>query len=354
MFILRLGLLISTAAGDHIDVRAAFKHYCSSFCGKGGYSICDVGSGNIHMESTDLVNGTAPFFVETAFNESDVGGPIPATNAESTSDSASCNEAHGNTCLHGGHGYTWCNYEKYKCMARYTDVGDKKYSNIKTTKETGAEGFVFTQWSDNAFHTPQTSTFEFSEATTASSSLTLSSTLSVGASISFTEKVPEVEESTISASMKVDTSSSHSSTASKTQTWKISQPVTVPARTTGKVELIITKVKASGDWSARVQFPQKAKVWCNDKVHGHNEWFIPASNFLPKYNSHLCHDDYCYIKAKFYGWHGVDAHVKLTPCKLNTHDCDDHHTSRRRHKRVEGTDANVDDAAANNITEVIV
>jgi len=33
---------------------------------------------------------------------------------------------------------------------------------------------------------------------------------------------------------------------------------------------------------------------------------------------------------------------------------DDHHTSRRRHKRVEGTDANVDDAAANNITEVIV
>merc|ERR1712232_1230051 len=73
-FIIGLGLLISTAAGDHIDVRAAFKHYCSSFCGKGGYSICDIGSGNIHMESTDLVNGTAPFFVETAFNESDVGG----------------------------------------------------------------------------------------------------------------------------------------------------------------------------------------------------------------------------------------------------------------------------------------
>merc|ERR1712232_1416139 len=235
-----------------------------------------------------------------------------------------------------------------------TSVGDKRYSNIKTTKEPGAAGFVFTHYVDNAFNSEQTSNVEFNEVTTASASMTLSTTVSVGAEISFTEKVPEIEESTIKATMKMDISSSHSSTASKSQGWKISQPVTVPARSTAKVELIITKVKVSGDWGAQVRFPEKAKVWCNDKVNGHNEWFVPASSFLPKYNSHLCHDDYCYIKAKFYGWHGVDAHVKLTPCKLNTHDCDDHHTSRRRHKRVEGTDANVDDAAANNITEVIV
>merc|ERR1712232_535211 len=223
------------------DVREAFWHYCSSFCGQGGYSICDIGSGNMQMESMDLVNGTAPFFVETAFNESDVGGPVPATNAEYMSDSASCNEAHGNTCLHGGHDWTWCNYRQYKCMAKYVSVGDKRYSNIKTTKQPGAGGFVFPHYVDNAFNHEQTSTVEFNEATTATASMT--------------------------ASMKMDISSSHSRTVSKTQGWKISQPVTVPPRSTAKVQMIITKVKVSGDWGAQVRFPQKGKVWCNNKVN---------------------------------------------------------------------------------------
>jgi hypothetical protein len=355
MFTLRLGLLVSTAAGYHVDVRAAFRQYCSSFCGKGGYSICDIGSGNMQMESMDLVNGTAPFFVETAFNESDVGGPVPATNAEYTSDSASCNEAHGNTCLHGGHDWTWCNYRQYKCMAKYVSVGDKRYSNIKTTKQPGAGGFVFTHYVDNAFNHEQTSTVEFNEATTATASMTLGTTVSVGTEISFTEKAPVGLDSSIKASMKMDISSSHSRTVSKTQGWKISQPVTVPPRSTAKVQMIITKVKVSGDWGAQVRFPQKGKVWCNNKVNGHNEWFVSASQFLPKYNSHACHGDYCYIKGKFEGWHGVDSQIKLTPCKLHSKSCSGHYDSRRRHHHnVEGTDTNVDDAAANNITEVMV
>merc|ERR1711959_817405 len=87
-------------------------------------------------------------------------------------------------------GKVWCNYRQYKCMAKYVSVGDNRYSNIKTTKQPGAGGFVFTQYVDNAFNHEQTSTVEFNEATTATASMTLGTTVSVGTEISFTEKAP--------------------------------------------------------------------------------------------------------------------------------------------------------------------
>jgi len=314
---LKLGLFASAAAGESVDVRGAFKSYCHDFCGSGGYANCDIGSGKLAMGQSDA----APS-VETEFVESGIGaGPIPALDAErNTSAVAACNEKTGNTCQHTS-GWAWCNYEKYKCMTHYSTAGEAKYSNIKSEHEPGATGFVFTHWVDNNSPVTQTSTVAFDESTMAEADLTLSSTVTAGVEISLTEKVPEVLEDTFKESFSVSTSSSSTRKQSKTQHWSITQPVTVPKKTTMKVEMIITKVKVTGDWSAQVKFPEYAKVWCNNKKNGHYEWFVPGQNFLPKHSS-LCHGDVCTIKGKFEGWHGISSQVKLTQCKLGSRHCE--------------------------------
>merc|ERR1712228_902354 len=74
---------------------------------------------------------------------------------------------------------------------------------------------------------------------------------------------------------------------------------------TMKAQLIIRKVIVSGDWTADIEFPNDAKLWCNNKVNGHYEWFIDAGSFLnPAYPSH-CNGNVCTVTAHFQGWHGV-------------------------------------------------
>jgi len=329
MFALVLSLLVSISAGAKVDAQDAFKKFCASFCGSGGYATCDIGSGKIALDhiSTDMT--ASPFFeIGLDWN---VSATIPARDVDrNPSGGANCDEKDGNTCQQYGHDWGWCNYPQHKCMTKYCTTGDFKYSNIKTEKEPGVTGFVFTHWVDNDSPHEQSSTISFDEATSAEAGLTLTDQVEVGSEVSIEASIPDILKTTFKESFKMTTASTHEHKLTKTQHWQISQPVKVGAKKTAKVELIITKVKVDGDWSGHVRFPNDAKLWCNKKVNGHNEWFVPASEFLPKYHSHLCHDDICYVKAKFSGFHGIDSQVKITECELYSRSCG---TSRRRRSK---------------------
>lgn len=150
-------------------------------------------------------------------------------------------------------------------------------------------------------------------------------TVSVGLEISITEGVPDVMSSTFKETFSMSTTETSSKTLTTAQKWSITQPIKAPPRTTMKAELIITKTTVSGDWTANVNFPYDAKLWCNNKVgSGHYEWFIGASSFISTsqfgYPS-LCSGNTCRVTAKFNGWHGVDSQLKITQCKLGSRSC---------------------------------
>ena len=316
MLQLLLVLLASPASSTNVDAQAAFKRYCDDFCGSGGVANCDIGSGQIY----------ATPFVGSGSHPGPASG-IPATNADrNTSSGINCNEKDGNTCQQYGNDWGWCNYPQYKCMTKYMhDVTDKEYTNIESQDEPHATGFVFTHWVDNNSTVEQDATIEYDESTTATASLTLSNTVSTGIEISIEASVPLVLSATIKDTIKMSSTSTSSNSVSKQQTWKVSQGVRVPAKSTIKAQLIIRKVIVSGDWTGQISFPDYAKLWCNNMVGAHREWFVPAGNFVSdsEYGyPTLCDGDTCTVTAKFNGWHGVDSETTITECKLFSRDCE--------------------------------
>merc|ERR1719219_2667549 len=81
------------------------------------------------------------------------------------------------------------------------------------------------------------------------------------------------------------------------------------------VQFTVTKEKYSGAWTANIDLPYYAKIWCGDRTHGHYEWFIPAAGFLgsPPYQG----------SGVFTGGAGVSMHTTVRKCKLFTKNPDD-------------------------------
>eukprot|EP00619_Florenciella_sp_RCC1007_P013248 CAMPEP_0205908428 /NCGR_PEP_ID=MMETSP1325-20131115/3207_1 /ASSEMBLY_ACC=CAM_ASM_000708 /TAXON_ID=236786 /ORGANISM="Florenciella sp., Strain RCC1007" /LENGTH=328 /DNA_ID=CAMNT_0053274629 /DNA_START=56 /DNA_END=1042 /DNA_ORIENTATION=- len=307
------GILLSTpmAFSEQVDTSFAFLTYAQSYC-SGGVKNADIGNGN-------LVNSLSKFEQRPPLNMSwsDEPSSLIAANGE---EAMGCDEANGDTCQKVGATSFWCNYPQYLCMSQYASNSNEKYENVET--QTSDNDWVFTQWYDNGLDLAQTSKFTRTETKTDSASWTLSTTVDVGYEFDIEAKVPELFDETEKFTYKFSTTSSDTETSTSTQSWTAEQDVTVPAKSTVKLTWIITKETVTGDYSADINLPNYAKIWCNDKTNDHYEWFIPADEFLPAAYPTACTDNSCKISGPFTGVKGVGSFVTLQQCDLGDHSGD--------------------------------
>lgn len=305
-----LYLLISSfllpVGGANVDVEGAFHDFCKSYCGSGGFAMCDIGNGKISLKSlNDTKTGLKPEWV--------VGAKHPGKSNQTAFSLGGCDEkSDPKSCKDG----KWCDFD-YKCTATSLGYSDTQYSNIKSTPVDDKDGFVFTHFIDNDTPNEQSTTVEFDESTTNSASISLTNTVNVGFSYKITAEVPLVMKEEFTESFSLTTSQTNTNTMTTSTGWKISQPVVASPRSTVKATLVIQKVTVSGDWSATLSLPEFAKVWCNDKVDDHYEWFIPSENYLKG----PCIGEKCPVTGKFSGFHGVSSSVTLKDCPLYSRDC---------------------------------
>ena len=282
---------------------------------------CDIGSGNLASATVEEHAASRKLRALSTLGNLGVNQSSPGFVPLGRTAVANCDEADGNTCQTYGSDYGWCNYPQYKCMAKYVEATDKKYSNIQTSSDPSATGFVFTHWIDNNSSLPQSTTVAYQESTEASATLTLSTTVDVGLSLSVKAGVPDVMSTTFTESFDFSLTSTDSHTVTTRQGWSVTQPVEVPAMTTIKAQLIIQKVSVTGDWSAVASFPDYAKMWCSNRVNGHYEWFVPAQNWLPQAYPSDCSGNTCNLRGSFEGWHGVSSSTTFTECPLGSRSC---------------------------------
>ena len=282
---------------------------------------CDIGSGNLGSATVEEHAASRKLRALSTLGNLGVNQSSPGFVPLGRTAAPNCDEADGNTCQTYGSDYGWCNYPQYKCMAKYVEATDKKYSNIQTSSDPSATGFVFTHWIDNNSSLQQSTTIAYKESTELSATLTLSTTVDFG--LSRKVKVPVAEDVDEERVLSFDLSltSTKSNTVKTTQGWSVTQPVEVPAMTTIKAQLIIRKVSVTGDWSAVVNFPDYAKMWCSNRVNGHYEWFVPAQNWLPQAYPSDCSGNTCNLRGSFEGWHGVSSSTTFTECPLGSRSC---------------------------------
>jgi len=303
-----LALSSSLVVGENVDSSFAFLQYAQNYCSGGSVKNADIGNGD--LASLTRYSSMAPLNMTYSDEPSML---IPGDGNEVSG----CDEANGDTCQNVGSTYFWCNYQEYLCMSKYASNTNEVYSNIET--QTSDNDWVFTQWYDNGLDVAQTSKFTRTETKTDTASWTLSTTVDVGYEYDIEAKVPLAFDETEKFTFKFSTTSSDTETSTSTQSWSAEQDVTVPAKSTVKLTWIITKETVTGDYSADINFPDYAKLWCNDKTNDHYEWFIPADEFLPAAYPGTCSGSSCSISGPFTGVKGVGSYVTLQQCDLGDH-----------------------------------
>merc|ERR1711939_373878 len=162
----------------------------------------------------------------------------------------------------------------------------------------------------------------FNEGVTQSATLSITDSIEVGISVSMTVEVPLVMKSTFTESFKTTHSQTNTNTKTQSQSYSESVNVKIAPRKTMRATMIVTKQTVAGDWSTVAHLPGYTKLWCNDRVDGHYEWFVPAGVFLPQAYPDNCNGDTCQMNGKFKGWHGVGANIQYKECPLHARGSD--------------------------------
>lgn len=324
--------LVSAGANTDVDVEYAFHNYAHAFCGSGGVDFLDIGHGNFRSTaavgqfdfplSSDQMVGMVPGSTGL-FNESGVATNLRGASPRDLAGySSGCGHPDCGPCCTSGNEHQWCDANNHltgnRCMGAYSGSRGFKYSNMVTHTDDSA--WTFTEWFDNDSSAEQSFSFTKSETTTASNTWTSSTTIHLGVSTSIKVGVP-FAEATDTFSLDVTNSLGKSQTHTKAQTWSASQMVNVPKKSTMKATMVVKKTTMSGQFTAVMDMPYYARLWCHDTTNNHREWFVPAQNFLPHAYPDVCSGETCNLHGAFTGWQGVSATVQLKQCKLNSRSC---------------------------------
>jgi hypothetical protein len=113
-------------------------------------------------------------------------------------------------------------------------------------------------WSDNGTNLPQSE--QFSQPEDDRAVLSWSLTEAVGVTLSHEAGVPTVAKTSASITVKLNVSSTQTTTTSDTQTWQVSSPIVVPPQKSVKVDMIINtasyQVNFAADTSGYTLGPQ--------------------------------------------------------------------------------------------------
>lgn len=306
-FLLLSMLLLLVVKSRDLNIGYEFLMFATDFCGNGKVRIADIGNGNLislyNISEKELIA-----YRRKSNKQQKKIKPIPMPESLNVS---SCSETQDKSCVGRGDTWYWCNYPQYRCMSPYVSQKEGNYTNIKV--ELTNDPWVFEGWLDNDSNETQTMHYSRTEKTTTTSQWTFTNTIEIGVAYSITLKVPLEMDATLSESFKWSSTDSKTTTMSTEESWNIDQDIVVPAHSTIKTTSIIKKAKYTGTYYAQMDLPFFAKLWCEDKVSDHYEWFYSAVDFL---NCNPCN-----IGGPFVGWHGVNMQTSLKQCSLYSRDC---------------------------------
>lgn len=219
---------------------------------------------------------------------------------------------------------TWCTYQDYGYPCIGYDAGAKDI-NYGQPLQAPATPFVFEEWFDNDANSTSTSTFEHEESIENSYSVTMTKSVSATWSMSITAGLPDICQVNDDFSLNVSVTQSKTQTTTHSRSWSVSEQINIPPMSTIHAVMEVTKTTFVVPFQILAHFAGVGSVWCNDKVQGHWLWFPEAADMFSigsapcTYNQDGSAD--CLLNGTFVGLQGVDVHVNVTQCPLNTR-CD--------------------------------
>jgi len=220
---------------------------------------------------------------------------------------------HGTSCrwvkLHA-EGWGMDQYQQYKIGVNVSNV---VYS--PQYKQVDLPGFHFTQWYDNGSTVEQNSQFERTTSTQDTFKWSITEGLTIGLETTVTAGVPNVATASEKITTTLSLSSTQETTKTTTKSWTGRQDIKVPPKKSVVVEWSIAEKEWDIDWTCDVRVTGYLAIWNEDKVDGHWLWFFPISQiFMDKPNSkfQVVGGDVLYkAKGTFTGVAGVSSNIVL-------------------------------------------
>lgn len=135
----------------------------------------------------------------------------------------------------------------------------------------------------NGTNVEQSQTVELSKSTTSTFAWSLTEGFKLSMSAKFKVGVPPIVSAETTISGELSFSSTQTKTESETKTWRVSQPVKVPARTEVEAVLLIDEEKFSQRFHSRAVLSGYVCSNSPDRIDGHYFWFHPIASIFEKF-----------------------------------------------------------------------
>jgi len=323
-----------------VDVQAKFYRWALGYCGAGNLKNADIGNGNLvgtdamkshqskrflrHQSTNvgqhrrDWANRVTQAGAAMARKSKDqlmASGLRPGVGA-STDNLGGCDFS--TDCASNGGYFHWCG-TPYKCMSRYAGLNGAVRYGHPNKHPAAPETYEIFIDNDTPKDTQAQVTRSFDTSNTAA--ISAKQSVKIGRSLHVDGSF-ELVKAGGNLSWNMDLSKSTTTTVSTRDTFNFADPVPVMAKSTTMVQFTTTKEKISGTWEADISLPYYGKIWCDHKVQGHWEWFVPACVFM---GDGICTDDqiqhpdaqyFAPASGVFTGGIGVEINAEFHTCKL--------------------------------------
>lgn len=233
----------------------------------------------------------------------------------STGTTAGGNNAGKLTCSGGA----WTGFSQYGCLDSLTSPVDIVYGKVVQRSASPSEIHNF---NDDNCGSANPITRSTTQKITTTNNYAWSNTVGLvtSASMEISAGVPGIIDVKDSFSIQLSTSTTTSNRKTEEDEQDVSSSYTIPGHSRESLSIIFSKTSYNLSYTSVLQMNGFAAVFCNNKVNGHNFWFVPAASLLPSYSNDqiTCtggSSNQCSIPGVFQAVAGNDYSTKATSSK---------------------------------------
>lgn len=142
-------------------------------------------------------------------------------------------------------------------------------------------------WYDNNTDADQQIVFKKSQTTTESFTWKMTESLEVGVEVGTTVGVPDVASASAKLNIKIGLASEQSGTTGGEQSWEVETPISIPARSSVKADMVIASDSYNIGYTASLFLQGYVAIWYNDRINGHFLWFAPITQVLSECQNNM-------------------------------------------------------------------
>lgn len=213
-----------------------------------------------------------------------------------------------------------------------TVLGDIVYDG--NSPPTGGSAVAYELWLDNGTMVTQSEAFSYTSTTSQTFNWSVTEPLSIGIEVDATEGLPGVAQVTEKLTVKVGLSSTQGGSSTKTQSWTVDSPVTVPSNASVKCEIVISSQSYDIDYIQPLTMTNYVAIEINDWQDWNHDgqmqklWFIPITQVFQDVIANNLIDTTGYqltpnsaiatARGTFTGSQGIDVTARITQYPLRT------------------------------------